>query len=251
MAQLPRPYHHMHAAGQELLWWPTDTQARCEEMMQSPEHREYFRRQGWLEPNGITYCFNQHGFRDCSTQAEFSPSDNNLIALGCSFTMGIGLAWHQTWPALVGAALGLRVCNFGWGGGSADRCFRLAEYWVPYLKPKLVVLLNPPRGRIEIVTDPETGEAHDMLPSDTGIDTGFKRWLLADENQRLNNLKNSLAIEAICRRHGIEFLSYEADTWMSRSRELAGYARDHFHAGPVGHRNFTENILDDWRQKQS
>jgi hypothetical protein len=69
------------------------------------------------------------------------------------------------------------------------------------------------------------------------------------ENQRLNNLKNSLAIEALCNRLGIPFLPYEADTWMSRSREEAEYARDYFHAGPEGHKSFTERIINDWSKK--
>lgn len=251
MQPLREPYHHTQSAGTVTSWWPTDTQVRYEEMMQDPGHQQYFREQGWDQPNGITYCFNQHGFRDHSPEARFDPSDNNLMALGCSFTMGIGLAWHQIWPSLLGQALNLRVCNFGWGGGSADRCFRLAEYWIAYLRPKLVVLLNPPRGRVEVVIDEQTGEAHDMMPSEPTIDSGFKRWLLSDENQRLNNLKNSLAIEALCHRYHVPFLGYEADTWMSCSREIAGYARDYFHAGPQGHRSFTEQILNDWRQKQS
>jgi len=44
-------------------------------------------------------------------------------------------------------------------------------------------------------------------------------------------------------------LSYEADEWMSRSREDAGYARDYFHAGPKGHRSFTERIINDFAAK--
>lgn len=232
-------------------WWPTDSQERCNEMMQDPIHRAYFQEQGWDKPDGINYHFNKYGFRAQSPDDNFDPQNNNLVALGCSFTMGIGLPYKDVWPTVLATALNLQACNFGWGGGSSDRCFRLAEYWVPYLKPKLVVLLNPPRGRCEVVIDDNTREAEGVVP---GVELNFadvfiKKWMSIDENQRLNNLKNSLAIEAICNKLKIPFLSYEADVWMSRSREEAGYARDYFHAGPKGHKSFTERILDDWSKK--
>jgi hypothetical protein len=214
-------------------------------MMQDPVHREYFQKKGWDKPETISYKLNSDGFRS----EEFDSSADNLVALGCSFTMGVGLPYTDLWPSRLAHALNLRACNFGWGGASSDQCFRIAEYWVPHLKPKLVVLLNPPRGRMEVIINETTGESESIMPSDNHPDAFVKKWLSADENQRLNNLKNRLAIGAICSQLNIPFLGYEADTWMSRSREEAEYARDHLHAGPRGHETFTERILDDYSKK--
>jgi hypothetical protein len=230
-------------------WWPTDTEARFNEMMQDPIHRAYFQEKGWDKPDGISYHFNNQGFRAQSIDDNFDPQNDNLVALGCSFTMGIGLPYKDLWPTRLAQVLNLKACNFGQGGGSSDRCFRLAEYWVPHLKPKLVVLLNPPRGRMEVVINQDTREPEGIMPMDDHPDAFVKKWMSVDENQRLNNLKNSLAIEALCNRLGIPFLPYEADTWMSRSREEAEYARDYFHAGPEGHKSFTERILGDFSKK--
>lgn len=256
MTLIPKPYHPgesewMPAAGTEKEWWPSDSAERCAEMMQDPAHREYFAKHGWDQPRAITYCFNRHGFRDHSIEADFSADDDNLVALGCSFTMGIGLPWKSIWPTLLGAELDLKVCNFGWGGASADHCYRFAEWWIPELKPRLVVLLNPPRGRLELIVDEATGRAKQIFPHDTDHATFVKQWLSVDANARLNNRKNSRAIGAICHQLGIPFLTYEADEWMSRSREVAGYARDYLHAGPEGHESFTEKILYDWRKKHT
>jgi hypothetical protein len=239
------PWHvplHPDWTNKTIDWHPTDTEESFNRMMQDPVHRAYFAEQGWDKPGAITYSFNRYGFRS----DEFDLNADNLVALGCSFTMGIGLPVKDTWPSILAQALNLRVCNLAWGGGSSDRCFRMAEFWVPHLKPKLVVLLNPPRGRLEIVIDEQTGETEGIIPSDTHSDTFVKRWLSVDTNQRLNNRKNSLAIQALCNELNIPFLSYEADEWMSRSREDAGYARDYFHAGPKGHRSFTERIINDF-----
>jgi hypothetical protein len=244
----PVPWHPGQRAV-TLQWWPTDTEARFNEMMQDPIHRAYFQEKGWDKPGGISYNFNHQGFRAQSIDDNFDPQNDNLVTLGCSFTMGIGLPYKDLWPTRLAQALNLKACNFGWGGASSDQCFRLAEYWVPHLNPKLVVLLNPPRGRMQVIINQDTGETEDIMPMDNHPDAFVKKWLSVDENQRVNNLKNSLAIEALCNRLGIPFLSYEADTWMSRSREEAEYARDYFHAGPRGHKSFTERILNDWSKK--
>lgn len=242
------PWHlppYSDLAGTVLDWHPTDTEARFHEMMQDPVHRKYFVEQGWDKLGGITYSFNSHGFRS----EEFVLSADNLVALGCSFTMGIGLPYKDVWPTRLGRALNLRVCNLAWGGGSSDRCFRMAEYWVPHIRPKLVVLLNPPRGRLEVIVDDATGETETISDKDFDENIFLKKWISTDANLRLNNRKNSLAIQALCNELSIPFLSYEADEWMSRSREEAGYARDYFHAGPEGHRTFTERILNDFAAK--
>jgi hypothetical protein len=242
------PWQHM-TRSVTFQWWPTDTEARFNEMMQDPIHRAYFQEKGWDKPDGISYHFNNQGFRAQSIDDNFDPQNDNLVALGCSFTMGIGLPYKDLWPTRLAQVLNLKACNFGQGGGSSDRCFRLAEYWVPHLKPKLVVLLNPPRGRMEVVINQDTREPEGIMPMDDHPDAFVKKWMSVDENQRLNNLKNSLAIEAMCNRLGIPFLPYEADKWMSRSREEAEYARDYFHAGPEGHKSFTERILGDFSKK--
>jgi hypothetical protein len=158
-------------------WWPTDTEARFNEMMQDPIHRAYFQEKGWDKPDGISYHFNNQGFRAQSIDDNFDPQNNNLVALGCSFTMGIGLPYKDLWPTRLAQALNLKACNFGWGGGSSDRCFRLAEYWVPHLKPKLVVLLNPPRGRMEVVINQDTGEPEGIMPMDNHPDAFVKKWM--------------------------------------------------------------------------
>jgi hypothetical protein len=244
LQQLP-PWHSNAAVNKTYQWWPSDTEESFNRMMQIPEHRAYFQSKGWDQPETITYKINSNGFRS----EEFNPADDNLVALGCSFTMGIGLPLADLWPTILSQALNLKACNFGYGGASSDQCFRLAEYWIPFLKPKLVVLLNPPRGRLEIVVNEITGATDTIMPMNDHPDAFVKKWLSIDENQQLNNRKNSLAIEAICNRLSIPFLSYEADMWMSRSREEAEYARDYLHAGPKGHKSFTEKILDDWFKK--
>lgn len=231
-----------------LDWLPTDTNERFQESMQTPKFKEYIQNLGWDQPEAITYKFNSNAFRS----AEFDPAADNLVALGCSFTMGVGLPIQSVWPSLLGHALNLQVCNLGWGGFSADACFRVAEHWIPYLNPKLVVFLVPDRARLEIIVDEKNGNTFDLMPANfehhPHLNEFIKYWFGQDENSRLNNKKNQLAVEAICYQLGIPILCYEVSQEMIRSTRLS-FARDLSHAGPGTHKKFTEKIINDYTKK--
>jgi hypothetical protein len=236
------PWHSgIKYAEKTLEWMPSDTEENFKQMIQDPVHNEYFKQQGWTQPNAITYRINQHGFRCDEFEHTHQPC---MIALGCSYTMGIGLPVECIWPTLVGKKLNLKVYNLAWGGISADTCFRLVRYWIDRLNPTLVCMLAPPRTRIELLMDTECSPpAEVFMPSsesrflrqDFVNDIFLKHWWLNDENGQLNNEKNILAIKQLTLNHGANFVGLTADEEMSRSREEVGYARDYMHAGPVGH----------------
>ena len=104
------PWHFgTYHAGTESEFLPTDTKEHFEKLCETEEYREYFKAQGWLEPGAITYKINSHGFR-CD---ELTANTDCIVALGCSFTLGIGLPIEATWPALVSKELGIKVYNLG------------------------------------------------------------------------------------------------------------------------------------------
>jgi hypothetical protein len=227
---------------------PTDTKESFEKLCQVPEYREYFRQQGWLEPGAITYKINSYGFR-CD---EFDDRDC-MLALGCSFTIGIGLPVESIWPQIVGRQLGLVPYTMAWGGTSADTCFRLAEYWIPQLMPKAVFMLSPPPSRFELIRASGVPIENYMPQSESlsasEVDSFLKHWHTMDENSRLNQKKNKLAIQAMCAKHSIPCFMYDAFDHMAMSREEIGYARDRMHGGPGGHQRLAERMLDDWSKK--
>lgn len=228
---------------------PTDTKETFEKLCQEPEHYEYFKKHGWLEPGAITYQINSHGFRS----AEINSQDC-MIALGCSFTIGIGLPVHSTWPQIVGKQLGLVPYTMAWGGASADTCFRLAEYWIPQLRPRAVFMLTPPPSRFELIKASGCPPVENYLPhresnSATEIDNFLKHWHTMDENARLNQKKNKLAIWAMCTEFDIPCYIYDAFEHMAWSREDVGYARDRMHAGPAGHNRLAKIMLHDFTKE--
>jgi hypothetical protein len=236
-------------ANQTLKWLPTDTENTFQQLIQNEEYCEYFRKKGWLEPDAITYRINSNGFRS----EEFDPNADSMVALGCSYTIGIGLPEQATWSYLVSQALGLKNYNLAWGGTSADTCFMLADYWLPVLRPKLVVMAAPPKHRFDLISEKINHCYDTYLPASEigGADQdGFvKTWFLNDRNADLNNARNRLAIEGLCSRLKIRCLTYNAHDWFAKSREEVEYARDRMHAGPLGHKLFAERIVNDFAAK--
>jgi len=243
----PPPWHSgVQHANSVLDWLPTDTKESFEKMMQDPAHREYFSNLGWDKLGTITYKINSYGFRS----EEFEIGSDSIVALGCSYTHGTGLPIEATWPSLVGKHLGLKVYNLAWGGTSADTCFMVGQYWIPVLKPKLVVMAAPPKDRIDITLATGHPEFQTILPATTvgefGSDNFIKHWFANERNGQLNNAKNKLAVKALSNNLGIPCLTYNAHDWFAKSREEVGYARDYMHAGPRGHEILAERIINDF-----
>jgi len=251
MTTFKNPPHHFgkFQAGQTLDWMPTDTKENYEKLIQDPEHREYFAKLGWDQPGAITYKFNSHGFR-CD---EFDGGPC-MIALGCSYTFGIGLPNEATWAQQTAAALGLKCANLAWGGYSADSCYRLAEYWVPKFKPEYVCMLVPPRSRLGLLLD-DGDLLHRHLPVEVFLpqsqsilfsanDHYLKHWFINGENAKINQRKNILAIRQLCADLDIPCTILNAEDHMWWSRKEIGYARDYMHGGPKIHTILTKKFVD-------
>ena len=234
---------------QTVKWLPTDTEENFQQNLNNKECQEYFQSKGWLEPDAITYRINSNGFRS----QEFDPQASSMVSLGCSYTIGIGLPEQTTWSYLVAQSLGLKNYNLAWAGTSADTCFMMANYWVPVLRPKLVVMAAPPKNRFDLISEQVNLNHDTYLPASEigGADQdGFvKTWFLNDRNADLNNARNRLAVEGLCARLGIRCLTYNAHDWFVKSREEIEYARDYMHAGPQGHAVFAERIINDFATK--
>lgn len=252
----PEPWHPgIMERNTHREWMPSDTEESFQKMMQDPVHQKYFAEQGWDQPWAISYKINSKGFRS----EEFTEG-RHLVALGCSYTMGIGLPVEAIWPTLVGTALDVPVANLAWGGSSVDTCYRLLRYWIRELNPSAVMILVPPIDRLELMLDEicnRTGKprAEVFMPQSlskyyNAKDQYFYHWFIQEENKTLNREKNVLAMQALCNQYNVPFFIQYTDLTMTRSREDIGYARDHLHGGPRIHREIADTFLKDYRQHQ-
>jgi hypothetical protein len=190
------------------------------------------------DDKAIIYKFNSHGFR-CD---EFS-SEDSIMFLGCSNTMGMGLPLEDTWAYNVAKNLNLKSVNLGIVGTGPDTAFRLANHYIPQIKPKIVVYLDPPPGRFSLVSDKKQIHDFTVFRSELLIDPMFKEyykhWLSNEENITLNSLKHKLAILGLCKDYNAKFIYIE-----NKELNFIDFARDLLHPGINSNLELSKLVLD-------
>jgi len=237
-----------------LEWFPTDEKSLYEENFL--KYPEIMKR--W-ENVDITYEINEYGFRSPS----FYDSDNNIVFLGCSITTGIGLPLEKTFAYSISKKLGMNLCNLSVPGRSNDTCYRLGSFWIPILKPKLVICFVVSKSRKEIKISNGNGDIsfyHNFLPAksdETKIlnsDFGdfYAQWCLNEENLNYNMQKNMDALETVCSRNGSKFYCFDEVFITEKYLNPAGRlhlgglkyrARDLLHPGEQENEFITKTIL--------
>lgn len=225
-------------------WSGSDQRELFEKNLSTVETARQLRYLGW-DTAEITYCYNSHGFR--SSEFKHGPCG---IALGCSFTEGVGLPVDTTWPYLLSARLGIPVWNLGVGGASIDTVFRIFEYYVQMLSPKFVCVLMPPPMRFEF-HDNNNGypiiQAHSL-----GNHQSFaKDWLSQHQNGETSRKKNMLAIAKICDMLNIPLAFNDSQKNLGAtvtSRSEYDLARDLQHSG-VGYQKYHADYMQGQLQK--
>ena len=232
-------HQHTIMANQEVEWFSTDDQDIFNKIMNDPAKRKVLEENGW-DKKQFTYKFNSHGFRS----DEFSNEDS-IMFLGDSYVFGTGVPNEVTWTYLVSQELKLRNFNLGISGGSNDTSFRLAEHYIPQLKPKIIVHLTSFADRVELLTeDVVYTMLHNGFYLPERYMSFYKDWITTEENGLSNMKKNIYGIRYICQMHGIKLIeARNQDYWEIPKRPSGNIARDLFHAGPDVHRIIANDIL--------
>lgn len=227
-------------------WHGSDSEAAFVKHYHNPHTRQILNKLGWTE-DSIIYELNEQGFRSIP----FDPTLSAGMALGCSMTQGEGLLIEQTWPSVVSQKINQPIYNLGVGGCSMDTMFRLAEYWIPVLKPKFVLLAGTFAHRTELCCDDGTfinlspftdswlWQVLDQ-PTETLCRDFYKAWIMNTQNGEINYRKNLLAIRAVCNQFSIPLIDLNVQYNMSRDNA----ARDLQHPGPLKQIEFAEKMLE-------
>lgn len=88
-------------------------------------------------PDQIVYQFNELGFRDCSTS---HYQGKEILAIGDSFTLGLGVNAEQTWTSVLSKILDYPVRNFSLNGASNDWMTRKAHQLLKCFAPRAIVV---------------------------------------------------------------------------------------------------------------
>lgn len=232
---------YIKKAGLSQTWLGSDNLENYRENLQ--KNKDILEQNGWIGDSAwFKYQFNSNGFR-CD---EFT-TDPTIMFLGCSLTAGFGLPVDVIWPELVARQLGMRCANLGQGGSSADTAFRLCHGWIDHIKPKIVIYMKPTGIRWEMLVQEKTMPfsawwRHSPYRKEfRSYDTYVDDYLSDENNQYFNDLKNTIAIEHVCRSRGIRLLTYDN----LKAIDPEELARDCRHPGIESHRQFAQRVIED------
>jgi len=211
----------------KLNWYPSDTKDLFEKNLK--ENYELLKKYGWLEQK-IIYEINQYGFRS----EKFENSIDSLF-FGCSFTFGIGLKNEDVWVNLLKNKINVNGYNLSVPGGSMDSVFRLANYWIPKLKPKFIFLLSPSSTRREYFL--QNKFTRSMVPNTKPIDNYEKLLLeiynndiISEHSSNINFDKNLMAIKHLCKTYNCKLFEMQTDNlnynFKKSARDLIHYGKD-------------------------
>jgi hypothetical protein len=223
------PTHfYQQFASTTRLWNGTDSEENFNANCAVEENYKKLNHLGWLEPNVITYKYNNQGFRDDEFDQQVAG-----IALGCSHTQGIGVPVEHAWPSHLQHMLGQKVWNLGIGGAALDTCYRMLEYWIEHLNVKFVVCAVPSISRYEVFNSNWSNILPSMPLEIKNLDwlVGYqKNYLLYDQNSEMNQRKNLQAMQHICNKYHIPF-------YYDLLKKFGGHAlaRDLQHCGTDAH----------------
>jgi hypothetical protein len=94
------------------------------------------------------YTINELGFRGNLKK------DAKIIAVGCSYTFGVGVPESGTWPSILSSEINQDVLNLGVPGITIRQASELiVKYVSKYNKPKTIFALFPPFFRTSLISD--------------------------------------------------------------------------------------------------
>lgn len=130
----------------------------------------------------IEYKLNSHGFRTYELDSLLGKSID--VALGCSFTKGIGIPENTRWSSIVENVRPYPMLNLGIGGGSTDTVARILTNISGLYNIQAVFILWPLAERFEL---------YNQLGVDWIIPTSAKTqhmWNMEDD-QAINRLQKN------------------------------------------------------------
>jgi hypothetical protein len=140
MSEIAIPLTHL--ANKTHRWSPGDTEENWKKT------REKFGPTWKYYDDPIEYRFNGLGYR-----SQGNVTDPFFIALGCSYTMGVGIHEEDRYGDVLSKELNMPYMNFGIGGGSQNFVWMnniLLAKNLPQ-KPKFVIIQWPEIARLNIL----------------------------------------------------------------------------------------------------
>ena len=91
-------------------------------------------------PHTVTYSYNSRGFRDQEWPNRLVDLKKSIWCVGDSFTSGIGMPYHHTWPQVLSKRTGQRTINVSLDGASNNWIGRQAKMILDEITPEIIIV---------------------------------------------------------------------------------------------------------------
>lgn len=172
------------------------------------------------------------------------PYDGLILFFGCSYTVGQGVNAKDSYPYRVAKQLKMNYYNLGACGAGPTRCYILAQYWIPKLKPDLVVYGVPGGNRI-FAFEPDDVELWTQNKYKTfgQIIIDYEQYIRLDKrNAHVNVNLSSDAFNWFCHINNAKLFTWHANRYYYE-KSLLDKGSDGIHPGPETHKLFANIIL--------
>jgi hypothetical protein len=169
-----------------------------------------------IDPLDVEYFINEYGFRgDWSLLSD----KKKILFVGCSFTLGWGLNYNDTFVKLISDELypECEIINLSIAGCSMDTNLRYFKYVTDIVDIDTVIFLLPPPFRTEFPSKDPLTPLFNIVPQEENTPKSFKSklisWTDLNTNEFMNYRtgKNISYIETICEFKNIKsyFTTYD------------------------------------------
>ena len=245
---------HLEFKNETVKWCSSDNKQAFEINKRVASSRKILEMNGWLDKsNEITYEFNEHGFRSVSFETKCKVLFN-----GCSQTMGIGLPLQMTWAGKVAEELDVPYHSIACAGADWQHVCQRTLYWIPKLKPDLMILRETPIPRFNW-WDQETVVSTAQFTGDELMDCKIKESrplidIVSDNNSIWYQYSMQMLIEKCCEDNNVQLLIMPNDrigSGLSGGWDKAtDYARDLNHKGPNENERFFKKVMQELEKEK-
>ena len=182
----------------------------------------------------VNYKFNQLGYRH-GTLEQYRGDE--ILAVGDSFTVGLGVNVEQTWPECLSRLLNYPVLNFSLNGASNDWMARKTKILLQYFQPKAVIVHYSITHRRERPNADWTDYERIMCDPLHTDEENLSNW--QHNQEKLTDICGAIPLihTAIWNWH----TPHVPDVLVPPRQDLA---RDSFHYGPKTHQFFATSLLE-------
>ena len=196
-----------------------------------------FNKNHYKSYGDVAYLFDELGYRNNTPYQH-----DAILAVGDSFTLGLGVNVEDTWPNRLSSILNYPVLNFSLNGASNDWIARRSAELLNFFNPKAIIVHYTFSHRRERpYLDWHDDERTECEPKYTEQEN-YENWKLNFD--RVSNLKIPTIHSFITTWHTASIDYAELGPNVIPPQPIGDLARDGFHYGPETHQRLAEKITN-------